>query len=271
MKNGDIGVALAYGFGDSVIAAHLIVETGATVVYNISHRWRFTEGLLDLLEPKLGFKRPSARAMGIDFESSYNPITSLASLRNLVAHQVHDIKSLRASRCFDFRSLAGPRPDIPGRYAVISGSTLGRDRVIQASIWASVATMLMRADIIPVLIGDDGIFKSSPFRYSYEADGIDLRNCTTVGESLSLLAHADACFCVANGVSVLAHEVGCRTFCVGAKKAERAYRNRYFTGPTEIRINYDRNLYLNEAEVAVRDWLKNKRTGSSTGGPLQLR
>lgn len=267
MSSGEQGVALPYGFGDSITSVHLIQALNASHVFNASYRRVYTEDLLDLIQPVLGFKRHQVE---IDFESRYRPQEVMAELRRLTPYRVHDLKSVKVDRCFDFRQLIRSRPDLPGRYAVVSGATLGRDRVLAPEVWGKVSRSIARAGVTPVLIGQDTPFRTTTFTYQYEADGIDLRNCLSLQETINTLAHSEACFCTANAVSVLAHELGCRTLCVGAWRARKAYLDRYFTGPAEMRINYNPSEYFTEAEVAVRDWLKNKRTELSTGGLLRL-
>lgn len=269
MSAGDaIGVALPYGFGDSIVSVHLMVkefrEDRPNHVFNLSPRWGFTEELLELIERHLPkFTNHDLRGT-IEFN-----MRSLGKLRGRFGFPILDMLSSRPVRAFDYRCLVGSRPTIPGRYVVVSGDTVARNRTLEPELWARTSELISEAGLIPVLVG-----RSSPedrHRCEYQADGIDLRNTTSLTETIDLLGHAEACFCIANAVSVLAHEVGCRTLCVGRDGSRKAYAETYFTGPSEVRINYDRPQYLGEAGKAVQDWLKSKRTGLSTGATLQPR
>jgi hypothetical protein len=247
-----IGVLVEYGFGDAIITMHLInylfnlypnADT-TRAIFQISFRNEWIKDLLLLCKPFLpshkiiteGNSQFSSREIVLNKYRDYD-IKCLNYVRNVDVYK-KDLLLLSKDK-FDFKRIIPESQYIKvvqKPFALFSVDVLGADRMISATYWKQKEQEWISKGIVPVLIGKQPTNpvdlirrKSNSIRSDFVPcdKTLDLREKTCIEDLFWLIRNCEMCEFPANGLSVLAYELGKKLKCFGTEN-NIGYDFRFF-------------------------------------------
>jgi hypothetical protein len=250
-----IGVILEYGLGDAIVSMHLINywfnlypgKEYQRAIFQISFRNEWIKDLLTICKSFLpehkiiteGNSQFNSRYLIMNKYRDYD-IKFLNYVRSANIYR-KDLELLTKNK-FDFKRIVPTSQytnTIQNPFALYSVDVLGADRLISAEYWKAKEQEWFSKGITPVLIGKQPTNavdiikrKTNSIRSEFVPSDktLDLREKTTMEDLFWLIRNCELCEFPANGLSVLAYELGkkCKVF---GTENNVGYEFRFFPVP----------------------------------------